>query len=347
MHLARATLRSNTLRGLGRLSSTWQPKHLEGVAGNGEDGMEVALATDAGLSDGHVGWSKDAYEAPVFDLANAAIKGVVKLDPVLFGTPLRKDLIHRTVRWQMAKRRSGVAKTKSRGEVRGSNRKAFKQKGSGRARRGPVRKAPHIRGGGVAFGKQIRSFAFALNKKVRAAALRSVLANKYAADALFVVDSLDLPAAKTREAKAALAKLGISSAVVIDPAFQARWEGESLNPLTQFELASRNLHTVTLLPPLGANVYDLVKHDALIITPAGLVDLEDRLRPEEPLRGYKYGYILDDMAAARPAADAAGSAAVPDLDAEPVVDAAADVDTDLHDLQDVAAEAKASSSSSQ
>ena len=264
-------------------STPWTPKHLP------TDTTPPPTPTSTPTTS----WDAEACELPVFSLSTGSVVDVVSLSPDVFGGPVRVDLMHRVVRWQRAKARSGVARTLSRGEVRGSNRKAFKQKGSGRARRGPVRKAPHIRGGGVAFGKQIRDFGFDLDKKVRSAGLRSALANRVANSALFVVDSVDIGSHKTKDALAALSALGVESALVIDPAFQRVWDGEVVNPVSDFELAARNLHKVSVLPPLGLNVYDILKHDALILSLPAVADVEARLLPKPLQRGYKHAHILD------------------------------------------------------
>ena len=126
-------------------------------------------------------------KCPVVNLENKST-GDIELDDTIFGLPARADLLHRAVNWQLAKRRSGNHKTKERAEIRGSTAKPFNQKGTGRARQGD-KKAPHMRGGGVAFGPKVRSHAHGLTKKVRRLALKTALSSKHADGKLVVLES--------------------------------------------------------------------------------------------------------------------------------------------------------------
>ena len=192
--------------------------------------------------------------------------GEIELADEVFGAPVRPDLMHRTVRWQLAKRRAGTHKTKSVAEIRGSTRKPFKQKGTGRARAGS-RRAPHHRGGVAIFGPVLRDHAHKLPKKVRKLALKSALSSKQADGKLSIVESLDLGSAKTRVLANRLARLGWSSALVID--------GDEVD--ASFAQAARNLTEIQVLPQLGANVYDILRRDQLVLTRSAVERLQARL----------------------------------------------------------------------
>jgi large subunit ribosomal protein L4 len=192
--------------------------------------------------------------------------GKIDLADEVFGVDVRPDLMHRTVRWQLAKRRAGTHKTKSVAEIRGSTRKPFKQKGTGRARAGS-RRAAHHRGGVAIFGPQLRDHAHKLPKKVRKLALKSALSSKRADGKLAIVDSLDLGSARTRVLAERLAGLGWSSALVID--------GDEID--AGFARAARNLTGIQVLPQLGANVYDILRRDRLVLTRKAVESLQARL----------------------------------------------------------------------
>ena len=201
----------------------------------------------------------------VIDL-NAKPVGEIELADDVFGVPVRPDLMHRTVRWQLAKRRAGTHKTKAVSELRGSTRKPFKQKGTGRARAG-TRRAPQHRGGVAMFGPVLRDHAHKLPKKVRKLALKSALSAKQADGKLSIVESLDLGAARTRVLAERLGKLGWSSALVID--------GDEVD--SGFALAARNLIEIQVLPQQGANVYDILRRDRLVLTRKAVENLQARL----------------------------------------------------------------------
>eukprot|EP00300_Choanocystis_sp_HF-7_P007014 c15039_g2_i3.p1 GENE.c15039_g2_i3~~c15039_g2_i3.p1 ORF type:complete len:363 (+),score=55.91 c15039_g2_i3:15-1103(+) len=261
----------------------WLPRSVvegEAKAPAAEGNVDAAGATAAVevANPCMAGVSKEAFEIKIIDLDGGS-HGVLRLDPAVFGEDHRVDIVHRVVRWQMNKRRVGLAKTLTRAEVSGSNAKAYRQKGSGRARRGPLHKAPHMRKGGVAFGKQPRSFATALPKAIRQFGLRVALSNKYAADALYVLKDLDLPSFKTKDLAKRLDALNIASAVFVDPSFMAREQN-------LFWIASRNLRSVRCLPPVGANVYDLIHREKLVLTPGAIVALQERSLRVRPL-GYR------------------------------------------------------------
>lgn len=193
--------------------------------------------------------------------------GTVDLTDEVFALEPRADILHRMVAWQLAKRQAGTHKTKGRSEIALTGKKFVKQKGSGGARHGD-RKAPQFRGGGKAFGPVVRSHAFDLPKKVRALALRHALSSKAKSDNLIVLDTAKLAEPKTKVAKDAFAKLGLTSVLVID--------GAELDQ--NFALAARNLPKVDVLPVQGINVYDILRHEKLVLTKAALESLEARFK---------------------------------------------------------------------
>jgi large subunit ribosomal protein L4 len=192
--------------------------------------------------------------------------GTIELSPAVFGQPLRSDLLHQVVRWQLAKRRQGTHKAKTRGEVKATTRKMYKQKGTGRARHGAAT-APQFRGGGKAFGPHPRDHAESLPKKVRALGLKVALSSKLAEGKLVVLDRAALDEPKTKQLASRLGRFGWASALLID--------GPEVD--RNFELAARNLVGLQLLPPEGANVYDILRRDVLVLTREAVRQLEERL----------------------------------------------------------------------
>ena len=193
--------------------------------------------------------------------------GTVDLTDEVFALEPRADILHRMVAWQLARRQAGTHKTKGRSEIALTGKKFVKQKGSGGARHGD-RKAPQFRGGGKAFGPVVRSHAIDLPKKVRALALRHALSSKAKSDNLIVLDEAKLAEPKTKVAKEAFAKLGLTSVLFID--------GAELDQ--NFALAARNLPKVDVLPVQGINVYDILRHEKLVLTKAALESLEARFK---------------------------------------------------------------------
>jgi len=202
----------------------------------------------------------------VISLDNKKV-GSVDLDDTIFGAPVRADLMSRTVNWQLAKRRGGNHATKGRADVTGSTKKFVNQKGSGGARHGN-KKAPQFRGGGVAFGPHVRDHGFSLQKKVRKLALKSALSSKQAEGKLIVLDEAKLKVAKTADLVKSLAKLGWGRALVID--------GAEVD--TNFHLAANNLVEINILPSQGANVYDILRSDTLVLTKDAVEKLVERLK---------------------------------------------------------------------
>jgi large subunit ribosomal protein L4 len=192
--------------------------------------------------------------------------GSITLPDAIFGADVREDILQRVVRWQLAKRRAGTHKTKVISEVSGTTKKPFAQKGSGRARQGSLR-SPQFRGGGVIFGPVVRSHAHALPKAIRRLGLMSALSAKAKDGKLFVIDDVKLAQAKTKELAGSFKKLGWTSTLIIDGAQVD--EG--------FARAARNIKGVDVLPTQGANVYDILRRDTLVLTKAAVAKLEERL----------------------------------------------------------------------
>ena len=193
--------------------------------------------------------------------------GSVDLDESIFGLDVRSDLLARAVNWQLAKRRAGTHATKGRSDISGGGKKPFKQKGTGSARQGTSR-APQMRGGGTVFGPQPRSYEHKLPKKVRKLALKTALSAKQAAGKLVIVDSAELKAPKTADLNKKLASLGWGSTLLID--------GAEVNK--NFALAAGNIIGVDVLPTQGANVYDILRHDTLVLTQDAVAKLQERLK---------------------------------------------------------------------
>jgi len=193
--------------------------------------------------------------------------GDVDLADAVFGLPQRKDLLVRMVNWQLAKRRAGTHKVKSRGEVSGSTRKLYRQKGTGNARVGSARTSQR-RGGGAAFGPVLRDHAHGLNKKVRSLALRTALSAKAADGKLVVLDKAEVKEPKTSDLAKKFGALGWASVLLID--------GDTLNE--GFARAARNIPNVDVLPHQGANVYDILRRDTLVLTKDAVAALEARLK---------------------------------------------------------------------
>ena len=193
--------------------------------------------------------------------------GDIELSDEVFGVPVRRDILARVVNWQLAKRRAGTHKTKGISDIRGTTKKPYKQKGTGRARQGSLR-SPQFRGGAVIFGPVVRSHEFDLQKKVRRLGLKIALSAKQAEGKLIVIDEANIGEAKTKALRARLDALGWESVLIIDGA--AVDEG--------FARAARNLPKVDVLPQLGANVYDIMRRDTLVLTRGAVQSLEARLK---------------------------------------------------------------------
>ena len=199
------------------------------------------------------------------NLDGTAAKGDIELNDAVFGLEPRADILHRVVTWQLENRRGIARPARERSDVARTGKKSGRQKGGGTARHGD-RKAPVFIGGGKAMGPRLREFNVSLNKKVRALGLKMALSAK-AKQGLVIVDSLDVKDAKTKAVAASLAKANWGKKVLVI-------DGDAVN--ADFARASANLVGVNVLPAIGANVYDILKHDTLVLTRAAVEKLEAR-----------------------------------------------------------------------
>jgi len=193
--------------------------------------------------------------------------GELELADEVFGLPIRRDILARVVNWQLAKRRTGTHKTKGISEIRGTTKKPYKQKGTGRARQGSLR-SPQFRGGARIFGPMVRSHAFDLQKKVRRLGLKIALSAKQDEGKLVLIDAAHVGEAKTKALRARLAALGWDSVLIIDGSVVEE----------NFVRATRNLPRVDVMPQQGANVYDILRRDTLVLTREAVRQLEARLK---------------------------------------------------------------------
>lgn len=192
--------------------------------------------------------------------------GSVDLADGVFGAEVRKDIIARMVNYQLAKRRGGNHKTKTVSEIRGTTAKPWAQKGGGRARAGTLR-AVQFRGGATIFGPVVRDHSHKLPKKVRQLALRSALSSKQAAGKLIILDDATLDGPKTKDLSAKLSALGWSNALIVT--------GSEVDD--NFARAAANIMNIDVLPQQGANVYDIIRRDVLVLTKAAAAHLQERL----------------------------------------------------------------------
>lgn len=193
--------------------------------------------------------------------------GSIELKDDIFGLEPRMDLIHRMVRWQLAKRRAGTHAVKNRADIARTGKKMYKQKGTGGARHGSAR-VPQFRGGGRAFGPVVRSHAHDLPKKVRALALKHALSAKARDGGIIVWEKAEAADAKTKALKDKFGKLGFTSALIIDGAV----------PHEGLTLAARALHSIDILPVEGINVYDILRREKLVLTRSAVDALEARFK---------------------------------------------------------------------
>ena len=204
-------------------------------------------------------------QTPVITLENTN-SGEIELPEALFGATPRADIMARVVHWQLAKRRAGTHKAKGMAEVSGTTKKPYRQKGTGNARQGSLR-SPQFRKGGVVHGPVVRDHGYSLNKKVRRLGLISALSQKAAEGKLVVLENAALGAdAKTSAVAAKVKALGWKSVLVVDAAADEN-----------FARCIRNLPKVQVLPTIGANVYDILNHEVLAVTRAGVEALKERL----------------------------------------------------------------------
>ena len=190
----------------------------------------------------------------------------LELDDAIFAVEPRADILHRVVTWQLEKRRGTARGTRERSDVARTGKKFGRQKGGGTARHGD-RRAPVFIGGGKAHGARVRDFNPSLNKKIRALGLKMALSSHAKAGSLIVMDSIAIDGGKTKALKGNLEKIGFGkTALVID--------GDAVE--NTFALAAGNLREINVLPAAGANVYDILKHDTLVLTRAAVEKLEAR-----------------------------------------------------------------------
>ncbi len=188
-----------------------------------------------------------------------------QLPDSIFGVPIRPHLLHQTVIMQLNNRRSGTASTKTRGLVRGSGRKPWRQKGTGRARVGSIR-SPLWTGGGITFGPQPRDYSYRLPKKARREALLSALSLRRKDEKIIVIDKLELAETKTKLMLEVLKNLGVESALIVIHESDEK-----------VERSARNLGTVKVLRAEGLNVYDILRYEHLVLTEQALGVIEERL----------------------------------------------------------------------
>ncbi len=193
--------------------------------------------------------------------------GKLELSEAIFGLDPREDILQRVVRWQLARKQQGTHQAKGRADISRTGAKMYKQKGTGRARHSSAR-APQFRGGGKAHGPVARSHAFDLPKKVRALGLKHALSAKAKGESLIVIDDLAMKEAKTKSVVDALAKLGLSNALLIG--------GAELDQ--NFRRAASNIPNIDVLPVQGINVYDILRRGTLVLSKAAVEALEERFK---------------------------------------------------------------------
>ena len=193
--------------------------------------------------------------------------GDITLDKTVFGVEIRQDILHRMVNYQLAKRRGGNAKTKRRHEVSGTGKKPWRQKGTGRARAGDLKRNID-RGGATVFGPQPRSHAVEMPKKLRQMALKIALSAKAADGKLVIIDDATAKTHKTKPMAEAFGKFGFDSALIVS--------GEEVD--VNFARATANLPRIDVLPSKGANVYDILRRDVLVLTKQAVNDLTEKLK---------------------------------------------------------------------
>jgi len=202
----------------------------------------------------------------ILNLENKNV-GTIELNDAIYGLEVRADILHRVVNWQLARLQSGNHKTKGRSEVALTPAKPFKQKGSGNARQGS-RKGTQFRKGGIVFGPVVRDQSHDLTKKFRKLGLKTALSSKAKEGNLVVLDEAKLSAPKTKDLVAKLNACGLNNCLIID--------GKEVD--MNFALASRNIPSVDILPTMGANVYDILRKDKLVLTKDAVNCLEERLK---------------------------------------------------------------------
>jgi len=205
---------------------------------------------------------------PVLDVQNIKGKPISQVDLAddVFSVPVKSSVLHEVVTMQLANRRAGTAAVKHRSDVKGSRRKLYRQKGTGRARRGDI-KSPLLRGGGVVFGPDGRNYKYQVPKKVKKLALKMALSSKLNQKELVVLDRFELEEIKTQEVVGVLNTLNLSSALIVT-------DGNNEN----LELSSRNVRNIKVLRSEGLNVYDILKYRTLVLLEPAVKNIEGRLQ---------------------------------------------------------------------
>ncbi len=205
---------------------------------------------------------------PVLDVQNIKGKPISQVDLAddVFSVPVKSSVLHEVVTMQLANRRAGTASVKHRSDVKGSRRKLYRQKGTGRARRGDI-KSPLLRGGGVVFGPDGRNYKYQVPKKVKKLALKMALSSKFNQKELVVLDRFELEEIKTQEFVGVLNTLNLNSALIVTDE-----NNENL------ELSSRNVRNVKVLRSEGLNVYDILKYQTLVLLEPAVKNIEGRLQ---------------------------------------------------------------------
>lgn len=201
----------------------------------------------------------------VFDIKKSKV-GKVDLDPSIFEAPVKEHLLHTVVNWQLAKRRSGTASTKQRGEVRGGGAKPWRQKHMGRARQGSIR-SPQWRKGAVVFGPKPKDWSYTVNKKTKRNALICALSHKYSEGVLIALNEFELPEIKTKQVADFVKKFELKSALIVV-------SGDNDNLLK----SARNLKNIKVISVEGLNVYDVLKFENLIVTEESLNRTQEVLK---------------------------------------------------------------------
>ncbi|CAM9488106.1 unnamed protein product, partial [Sphacelaria rigidula] len=209
-------------------------------------------------------------DVEVLSWTDGSIVSTRTLDPSVFGVPVRRDVVHDVIRWQLARRRKGNAKTKRIGEIRGSGRKVRPQKGQGRARAGHSR-PPHWRGGAKAHGPRVRDWSYKLNKKFKKLGLRCALSARLREGKLKVVDNLDFETFSTSNMLRTMEARGIDHNVLFI---------DREKPQESFIRSTSNIVGTKILAAMGANVYDIIKRDNLVLTVGAVAHLEEVLKPQ-------------------------------------------------------------------
>ncbi len=203
-------------------------------------------------------------KATVYDLDKKKVEDI-ELNSDVFEAPVKEHLLHSVTNWQLASKRAGTSSTKTRGEVRGSNAKPWKQKGMGRARAG-TRKSPIWRKGGVVFGPKPKDWSYSIPKKVRKSALKSALSKKFSEGSIFVLKDFELPEIKTKQVSEFMKKFDLPKALlVVDSG------NENLSK------SARNVKGVKVLKDEGLNVYDILKFSNVVILKKSVEKIEEAL----------------------------------------------------------------------